>query len=101
GLVTPFGMLNAANFQIPAPPALDSAAYAAAYQEVKALGGDGVSTPTTRTAEQTVIGTFWGYDGTPGLGTPPRLYNQIAQVIAKKRDNSEVQNARFFALINF
>ena len=36
-------------FRVPPPPALDSAAYAAAYNEVKRLGGDGVVTPTMRT----------------------------------------------------
>ena len=71
-----------------------------AFQEVKALGGDGITTPTARTPEQTEIGLFWGYDGHPGLGTPPRLYNQIARVIAAERGNTEVQNARYFALIN-
>src|SRR5207237_5976466 len=75
--------------------------YADAYSEVKSVGGNGTTTTTSRTLEQTIIGNFWGYDGTPGLGTPPRLYNQIAQVIANQQHNSEVQNARFFALINF
>jgi hypothetical protein len=98
GDVTPFGMLSAAQFAVPAPPALTSAEYAAAYQEVKSLGQD---TSATRTAEQTQIGIYWGYDGTPGLGTPPRLYNQIAQVIAKQEHNTVTENARLFALINF
>ncbi|MGH2405553.1 MAG: hypothetical protein ACRDGN_14000 [bacterium] len=45
---------------------------------MKRLGGDGVVTPTERNAEQTQIAIYWGYDGTPGLGTPPRLYNLTA-----------------------
>jgi hypothetical protein len=52
---------------------------------VKLLGGDGVITQTQRTRKETVIGIFWGYDGTPGLGTPPRLYSQIALRIAEQR----------------
>ena len=40
---------RAAQFRAPPPPALDSAAYAAAFNEVKRLGGDGVTTPTERT----------------------------------------------------
>jgi PAP2 superfamily/Vanadium chloroperoxidase N-terminal domain len=100
GMVKPFGMDETKDFLAPLPPALNSAMYAAAYDEVKALGGDGVTTPTIRTPEQTQIGIFWGYDGTPGLGTPPRLYNQIAQVVARQQGNTEVQNARMFALIN-
>ena len=31
---------------------------------------------------------------------PPRLYNQIAQAIAVQENNTEIQNARLFALIN-
>lgn len=30
-----------------------------------------------RTAEQELIGIYWGYDGPPELGTPPRLYMQV------------------------
>jgi hypothetical protein len=79
---------------------LASDEYAAAYNEVLALGGDGVTTPTARTAEQTEIAIFWGYDGRPGLGTPPRLYNQIARNLAMQERNSQAENARLFALIN-
>src|SRR5206468_400539 len=50
---------------------MQSAEYTAAFDEVKALGGNGTTTPTQRTAKQTQIGTFWAYDGRPGLGTPP------------------------------
>ena len=44
--------------------------------------GDGVVTPTVRTGEQTGIGIYWAYDGTPSLCAPPRLYNQVATQIA-------------------
>jgi hypothetical protein len=101
GDVLPFTMASVDDFIAPPPPALNSAAYATAYNEVKNFGGDGVTTPTLRTPEQTNIGIFWGYDGTPGLGTPPRLYNQIARTLATQQHNTEVQNARMFALINF
>jgi hypothetical protein len=97
GDVTPFGMVNVNNFKIPAPPALNSQAYTDAYNQVMSLGA---ANSTTRTQEQTNIGLFWAYDGTPGLGTPPRLYNQIAQTIANQQDNTEYENARMFALIN-
>lgn len=79
---------------------LASAEYTAAYNEVLALGGDGGSTPTDRTAEQSEIGIFWGYDGRPGLGTPPRLYNQIVRTVAEQEGNTEAENARLFALVN-
>ena len=77
-----------------------SAEYTAAYDEVFSLGSDGITAPTARTAEQTQIGVYWGYDGRPGLGTPPRLYNQIARTIANQQNNSIAENARLFALIN-
>jgi hypothetical protein len=67
---------------------------------VKRLGGDGVVTPTQRTAAQTIAGIYWGYDGTPGLGTPPRLYNQIAVQIASQRGTDVIDLARLLALLN-
>ncbi len=79
---------------------MQSEEYKAAYDEVFSLGSDGISAPTNRTLEQTQIGIFWAYDGRPGLGTPPRLYNQIARTIAIQQNNSVAENARLFALIN-
>jgi hypothetical protein len=100
GTVHPIGIASAAIYGQVALPALDSPEYAAAFADVKSLGGDGVSTPTNRTAEQKQIGVFWAYDGTPGLGPPPRLYNQIVATIARQQGNTLSQNARLFALVN-
>jgi hypothetical protein len=109
GNITPFGLSSVDPYLAPAlddasipgrAAFLQSDAYTAAYQEVVALGGNGTTTPTTRTAEQTQIGIFWGYDGRPGLGTPPRLYNQIVRVVAEQQNNTVEQNARLFALAN-
>jgi len=84
------------------PPAMDSAEYAAAYDEVKRLGGDGVTTPTERDDYDTFTGVFWAYDGTPSLCAPPRLYNQVAMTIADRQGTSAdpVQLARLLALLN-
>lgn len=98
--VTPFVMQSADQFRVPPPPALDSAEYAAAYEEAKALGGDGIVTPTVRDDEGTFIGIYWAYDGTPSLCAPPRLYNQIALVIAEEQELEIVELARLLALIN-
>lgn len=98
--VTPFVLDSAADFRVPAPPALNSLAYTAAFNEVKQLGGDGITTPTSRTAEQTEIGIFWAYDGTPSMCAPPRLYNQIAVQIAEKRGLNVVELARLLAQVN-
>ena len=99
--VTPFVLNSAAQFRVPAPPALTSNAYRVAFNEVKRLGGDGIVTPTQRTNEQTVIGIYWGYDGTPSLCAPPRLYNQITIEIAERKGTDDVLDlARLLALVN-
>lgn len=107
GGVKPFSMDAVENFLPGPPPALDSAEYVDAFNEVKVLGAvdaetadrDGNGLPD-RTVEQTQIGLYWGYDGAKGLGTPPRLYNQIARVIAEQQGNTIVDNARLFAMLN-
>lgn len=53
-----------------------------------------------RTPEETRTGIFWGYDGAKGIGTPPRLYNQIIRMVAAAQGNVEAENARLFALVN-
>jgi hypothetical protein len=100
GEVDPFVLKSADQFRAPPPPALDSPEYAAAFDEVKRLGGDGVVTPTERTEDQTITGIYWSYDGTPGLGTPPRLYSQIAVEIAGQMGSNAVELARLLALVN-
>jgi hypothetical protein len=100
GKVAPFVIPTAEQFRIPPPPALNSQRYADAFNEVKRLGGDGITTPTERTRDQTIAGIYWGYDGVPGLGTPPRLYNQIAVQIARQRGSDVVATARLLALVN-
>lgn len=110
GGVVPF-TLNAGGgvdaFQAPPPPVLTSPEYAAAFNEVKVVGAEDAATADRdgnglpdRTAQQTMIGIYWGYDGSRGLGTPPRLYNQITQTLAVQQHNTLVQNARLFALVN-
>jgi len=98
--VKPFVLSSASQFRIPPPPALDSVDYATAFNEAKAYGGDGVVTPTIRSAEQAEIGTYWAYDGTPSLCAPPRLYNQIAMQIAAQLHTDTVDLARLLALLN-
>jgi hypothetical protein len=98
--VTPFTMTSADQFRLPAPPAIDSAEYTAAFNEVKDLGGDGITTPTSRTAEQTEIGTYWAYDGTPALCAPPRLYNQIAVLLGNQAHLNARDMGRMLALVN-
>ena len=96
----PFVMKSSAQFHAPAPPSLTSTAYTTAFNETKSLGGDGVTTRTERTANQTFIGIFWAYDGTPSLCAPPRLYNQITVQIADDTKLQPVELARLLALVN-
>ena len=99
--VEPFVLQTPNQFRIPPPPSMTSKAYTNAFREVKRLGGDGIVTPTDRTPEQTFIGIFWAYDGTPSLCAPPRLYNQIALTIADvKNTNNVLDLARLLALVN-
>ncbi|MBI5582142.1 MAG: phosphatase PAP2 family protein [Deltaproteobacteria bacterium] len=98
--VYPFALKSADQFHAPPPPGLRSIEYAAAFREVKRLGGDGIATPTQRTVDQTIAGIYWSYDGTPGLGTPPRLYNQIAVQIAEQMGSDFAELARLLALVN-
>ncbi|HZO08811.1 MAG TPA: chloroperoxidase, partial [Myxococcota bacterium] len=100
GGVAPFVLAKLEEFRAPPPPALESEAYAEAFDEVKRLGGDGGLTPTERSDEQTFVGVFWAYDGTPSLCAPPRLYNQIALTIAEKRHTEGLELARLLALAN-
>jgi hypothetical protein len=74
--------------------------YEAALDEVVRLGGAPGLPTTTRKPEGTLIGLYWAYDGVPGIGTPPRLYNQIVRKVAKARNNTPADNARLFALVN-
>ena len=100
GFVDPFVMSNVHSHLSPPPPPLDSFEYAVAFQRLLDFGGDGIQYPTIRSPKETVTGIFWAYDGTPGLGTPPRLYNQIVRTIAIQKRNGLESNARLFALVN-
>jgi len=79
---------------------MNSPEYTAAYNEAMSVGGDGVHTPSSRTPDQSFIGIFWAYDGTPSLCAPPRLYNQITVHIADQMHLNTIQLARLLALAN-
>ena len=91
---------------IDAPPAPGTVQYNDALVEVRAKGvapelmGTLPAGADARTPTETAIGLFWAYDGAKGLGTPPRLYNQIVRKIAEQKGNTIAQNARLFALVN-
>ncbi len=89
--VTPFALTNSTQFLPAPPPALSSAEYAAAFNEVKQLGEAG---STSRTADQTLTAFLWA--------NPPvsdALIFNVARTTALARNNSTVENARLFALL--
>jgi len=96
GEVTPFGMIGADVTPVP-PPALGSAQYNQALEEVRKKG---VFEGSTRTSDETVQAVFWAYDGAPFIGVPPRLYNQCVRRISLDKGSTVDQNARLFALVN-
>ena len=95
GHVAPFVMESSEALRPNGPPPLDSAQWAADYNEVKALGA---AVGSTRTADQSQIARFWA-DGA-GTETPPGHWNHIAQDVAAAQGNTLEQNARMFALLN-
>jgi len=90
GNVTPFVLRSGAQFRPAPPPALTSAAYARALNEVKSLGQD---SSTSRTADQTLIGRFWA---------PPiwNTWNAIAEEAALAHHTNLVRTAAMFAALN-
>jgi hypothetical protein len=98
--VLPFVLDSASQFRVPPPPDISTPEYAAAYNEVKRLGGDGLTTATERSEDQSIAGIYWAYDGTPSLCAPPRLYNQIAVQIAQEQNSNVLDLARLLALVN-
>lgn len=100
GRVRPFVLPSVTALRAPPPPPMSSDAYLRAFNEVKQLGADGIHSPTTRTPEQTMIGIYWSYDGTAWIGTPTRLYSQIALQLALRKTGDALELARALALVN-
>lgn len=98
--VTPFVIPSASHYRSPPPPVLDSIDYQNAFNEVKALGGDGIITSTVRSDEATEIGIYWAYDGTPSLCAPPRMYNQIAMQIALDQNLETIELLHLLTVLN-
>lgn len=95
GYVDPFCLPALEPFLPESPPALDSPEYAAALNEVKALGS---RDSAVRTPEQSQIATFWS-DFNYSV-SPPGHWHQMAASIARARNNSLLENARLFALLS-
>ena len=91
--VTPFVLHHSSQFRPGPPYAVDRKKYTDDFNEVKSLGGDGVVTPSERTAEQTEIALFW-------WESSPLKWNRIARTVSTNRGFGVWENARLFGLLN-
>ncbi len=103
GNVKPFTMDSGDQFRIAPPPLPDTEEYAKAYAEVASIGGapSNINTPHSGTERTHFVGNYWGYDGVPLIGVPPRIYNQITIQIAKAEGQTDALDlARTLAMVN-
>ena len=91
--VIPFVLKHSSQFRPGPPYALDRKKYTADFNEVKSLGGDDMTTPSARTAEQTEIALFW-------WESSPLKWNRIARTVSGDRGLTPWENARLFGLLN-
>jgi hypothetical protein len=91
--VVPFVLKNSSQFRPGPPYAVDRKKYTADFNEVKSLGGDDVTTPSARTADQTEIALFW-------WESSPLKWNRIARTVSADRGLTLWENARLFGLLN-
>lgn len=92
GEVTPF-VRRTDRIRVQPPYRLRSRAYARDLNEVKRLGGDGTTTPSERTAEETEIALFWKENS-------PHQWNRAARDLAVGRQLDPWESARMFGLLN-
>jgi hypothetical protein len=90
GGVRPLLIQSSSQFRSVPPPALDSAEYAAQFNEVKLLGR---ATGSTRTDQQTYIARWW--QSAPGLS-----WNEVARQLIARNHTNAADSARLFALLN-
>ena len=93
GTLPPFALFRSNQYRPGPPYRVDSKKYAEDFNEIKSLGGDGVTTPSARTPEQTLIALFW-------LESSPLGWNRIARMLAGARGLGLWESARLFGLLN-
>ena len=95
GSVKPFAISSPTPFvnALTPPPALNSAAYTAAYNQVKDYSLNSVD----RTADEKKMGLFWVYDRA-AMGPPPVLFDRNLGEIGAQVGNTPAQNSRMFAM---
>jgi len=90
GLVTPWGLESGSQFRLPAPPALQTEKYAAAYNEVKLLGR---IDSTFRPQDRTDVARFYA------SASPVYVFNTAARQVSAAQGLSLTENAQVFALL--
>ncbi len=90
GQVTPFGLANGSQFRLPPPPALHTAEYAQAYNEVKLVGR---VNSAFRPQDRTNVALFYA------AATPVQVFNSAARQASATQGMTLSQNARVFALL--
>jgi hypothetical protein len=88
GDVTPFVLRSGSQFRPEPPPDRSSELYARDYNEIKTIG---VSTGSSRSAQQTQIALFW-------RASPTAIWNNVLRQLAVTRNANLSENARLFAL---
>jgi hypothetical protein len=91
--VTPFVLKHSSQFRPGPPYRVGSKKYAADFNEVKSLGGDDITTPSARTADQTEIALYW-------WESSPLKWNRVARVVSVNQGLDLWENARLFGLLN-
>jgi hypothetical protein len=91
--VTPFVLQDNTQFRPGPPYALTDAKYKADFDEVKSLGGDGKTTPSARTDDQSQIALFW-------WESSPLKWSRIARTVATGKGQNMWESARLFAVLN-
>ena len=90
GGVRPFLIQSSSQFRSAPPPALNSAQWAAEFNEVKSLGS---ITSAARTATQTYIARWW-------QSAPVHSWNEVARQLIARIDLDAADSARLLALQN-
>jgi hypothetical protein len=93
GNVQPFVLYRAHQYRPGPPYPINSTQYTQDFNEIKHLGGDGVTTPSARTPDQTQIARFW-YESSP------QGWNRIARRVSAARGIGLWEAGRLFALLN-
>ena len=93
GAMTPFAMRDGSQFRPGPPHPVTDDRYTADFEQIKRLGGDDVTTPSARTADETEIALFW-------LESSPLQWNRIAGTVAAGAGLDMWEKARLFGVLN-